>query len=104
MDLIFDAPHHHHLVEEGFDEPIEGGSVFTVTDERGGELLADPNVSVREAAPSNLKGLNRGQLDELAEQAGLDPKDFNNRDAVIAALQDHQPEAAGAGHNPIQED
>lgn len=104
MDLLFDAPAHHHLVVEGVKEPVAGGEQFTVGDLVGRDLLLDPHVSVKEAAPKNLAGLNREQLDELAVAAGFDPKNFKTKQDVIDALQTNQPEADGAGHNPIQED
>lgn len=102
MRLVFDAPKGHTLIEGG--ETIAAGQEFDVPDEeRARELLTDPHVSVREAVPGNLKGLSRGELDEIAVEKGLDPSDYDNKQAVIDVLPNSEPEAEGAGPNSEQE-
>lgn len=103
MRLVFDAPEGHLLIVDG--EEFVAGKPFDIEDEeRALELLTDPNISVREARPSNLASLKRPELDQLAVEAGIDPADFNTKQDVIDALETIEPEAAGVGHEPDQEE
>lgn len=95
--LKFDAPTHHMLVVDG--QEVTGGRMFTVSDERAEELIADPNVPIAGA----LRDLTRPQLDDLAEQAGLVPSDFRTKQDVIDALE-NQPVADGEGHQTTEKE
>lgn len=100
MLLRFDAPPHHDLVLPEFDNPISGGQEFDLPDDRAGQVLADPTLSVVEAAQDSLAGRTRAELDQLAAGRGLDPKDFRTKQDVIDALTEPElePEADGVGH------
>lgn len=99
--LLYDAPADHTLVENG--KVIHGGQEFGVSDERAEDLLTQPYLSVREVEQAeSLSDLTRERLNELAEELGVDaPEKLQNKDAVIAAIHDHQP-AAEDGEGPIE--
>lgn len=94
--LIF-AGRENERLQEG-DKLISPGDEFEVTEERADQLLADPNVVVFAAPDDDLQRLSRPKLDELAAEAGLDPKQYPNKDALIDALT-NPPAATGEGQD-----
>lgn len=90
------------LLEAG--ESIARGEQFTVTAKRGEQLLADPHVSVG-LAESEFAHLTRGELNELAAKAGVPtPEKFPNKESVIEALTNHEPdEGSTPPHEEVSE-
>lgn len=129
MKLIFCASAHHRLLPQGRHGPVvHGGETFDAPPEVALELLTDPHVDVREAPryeatlevppvdPSDdLGSLTRVELDEIAKQAGIDPKSHRTKQDLIDTLTggilaedtdtDTEPEAEGGeGPDTPQED
>lgn len=104
MLLLFDAPAHHRLKLPDFDDPIKGGQTFDLPHSRAEEVATDPTLSVVEAISTATLSLTTGEvlglmkrdeLDALAIEAGLDPKDFRTKQDVVNALT--EPTATGEG-------
>jgi hypothetical protein len=95
--LKFNAEPHHVLKENG--EDIYGGQTFEATEARAAELLAEPANNVIPALPANPK---RAEVDEFLRKAGLDPKDYPNIDAAVAALKS-PPEVIDEGQDTDSE-
>jgi hypothetical protein len=94
--LVFTGSENERLEEDG--KLVASGEEFGVSDARAEQLLADPNVAVYPAPDDDLQRLTREKLDDLASQAGLDPTQYPNKDAVIAALT-NPPVADGVGQD-----
>lgn len=91
--IRFNAPAHHTLLVG--DRVIAGGTTVALPDDQADELLTAPYVDMTEVE-ENLGALDRGALDEFAGQAGVeDPAALPNKNAVIAAINEPQAEAAG---------
>jgi hypothetical protein len=90
--LRFNAEPHHVFLEG--DEAIHGGQTFDVADHRAAELLAVPANNVTPALPANPK---RAEVDEFLVNAGLDPKDYPNINAAVAALESPPEVSADEG-------
>ena len=120
MRLLFDAPRHHTLLPEGRGGPVVcGGETFDVSDpERALELLTDPHIDVVEVA-TDIRKLSRKELDEMADEAGIDPSGYRTKQDLIDVLTGGiaveapeaepepkpEPEAEdGEGHETPQED
>lgn len=84
--LRFNAPSHHRLFPEGRDGPVVyGGETFTHED-----VL--PHC---EEVVTGLSHYTRLELNELAEQSGIDdPAALPDKAAVIAAINNEQEESA----------
>lgn len=104
MKLIYDAPAHHVLVEDG--QRVPGGGEFTATEDRAA-YLRDHGIPVREAkaVERELHELSRAELDARAAQAGIpDPENLPNKAAVIAALTPEPEAASGEGRTDTDND
>jgi hypothetical protein len=80
----------HHILKEG-EQVVYGGGRFEVSDERAEVLLSDPLYNVSPALSANPK---RSEVDEFLVAAGLEPSDFPNIDAALAALEGNPPEVS----------
>lgn len=76
---------------------IAADEQFTTSDERAEQLIADPHVQVQLVISDALpKRITRGELDELARKAGINPEDYTSKADLIGALQ-HTEHATQAG-------
>lgn len=102
MTMIkFNAPKHYRFEHE--DLILKGGQAAEVPQERAEQLISDPNNKITEVDDSEeqkeaaaespvakpLADLNRDQLDDLAEEQGLNPSDYATKEDLIAAIQEN---------------
>lgn len=93
--LRYNARPNARLLPDGADsKPVAGGETFEVSDIRAEELLTAPYADVTEAPDFNA--LTRAELNNLAEQAGIDSSALSTKSDVITALE-NKPEVADEG-------